>query len=120
MKRMSLALLSMILLIGIIIISCSKSGSTTTINNNVNCDGVAKNFASDVNPVIQTFCNQSNCHNSTSTNGPGPLTNYSQVFNARSSIRAQVAAGLMPQNATLTAAQKNAIICWIDNGALNN
>jgi len=26
----------------------------------------------------------------------------------------------MPLNATLTATQKNAILCWIDNGAPNN
>jgi hypothetical protein len=31
-----------------------------------------------------------------------------------------VLSGLMPQNATLTTAQKNTIICWIDSGAPNN
>ncbi|MEO5564017.1 MAG: hypothetical protein ABIR18_11295, partial [Chitinophagaceae bacterium] len=74
----------------------------------------------DVNPLIQTFCNQSNCHNTNSSNGPGALTNYAEVFSARSQIKAQVAAGLMPQNTTLTTAQKNTIICWIDSGAPNN
>ncbi|MBC7948627.1 MAG: hypothetical protein H7Y42_12140 [Chitinophagaceae bacterium] len=110
--------LAFILSILIILISCSKGGSG---NNPTACDGVAnKAYAADVAPLIQTFCNQSACHNAGSTNGPGPLTNYAEVFNARSNIRGQVQAGLMPQNSTLTTAQRNTIICWIDAGAPNN
>ncbi len=100
-----------------ILVACSK-GDQGGINPV--CNGVAASFSTDVNPLIQTFCNQAACHNPGSTNGPGPLTNYNEVFNARVAIRGQVLAGLMPQNTTLTAAQKNAIICWIDNGAQNN
>ncbi len=101
----------------LVTISCSKEN---TGGNNNNCNAVPKAFAADVNPIIQTFCNQAACHNPGSVNGPGPLTNYTEVFNARTNIRAQVQAGLMPQNTTLTAAQKNTIICWIDSGAPNN
>ena len=85
-----------------------------------NCLGVAASFSADVNPIIQTYCNQPACHNSGSTYGPGPLTNYAQVYGARGLIKDQVANGLMPQNATLTNAQKLAIICWVNNGAPNN
>jgi hypothetical protein len=106
----------------ILILSCSKSdpGNNPGPGNGINCDGPAKTFAVDVNPLIQTFCNQANCHASGSTNGPGPLTNYTQVFGARAVVRNAVASGLMPQNSTLTAAQKAAIVCWIDSGAPNN
>jgi hypothetical protein len=110
--------------------SCSKSGSsdggTTTGGSGggggttVNCASVPKSFATDVDPTIQSFCNIANCHNAGSFNGPGPLTNYTQVFNARVSIRTAVSTGAMPQNATLSAAQKNSILCWIDANALNN
>jgi len=102
-----------------LIISCSKS-SSDTVNPEINCDGTAKTFITDVNPIIQSFCNQPNCHTNGSSNGPGPLTNYTQVFNARTAIRSAVSSGFMPQNTTLTTAQKTAIICWIDNGAPNN
>ena len=101
------------------IYSCSKNSSDTG-GSTVNCDVVEKSFATNVNPLIQTFCNQASCHNPGSINGPGPLTNYNQVFNARSTIRSVVQSGFMPQNTTLTAAQKNTIICWIDNGAPDN
>ena len=100
-------------------ISCSKSSSGTNTPA-ITCDGTVKTFTSDVNPLIQSFCNKSGCHTSGSSNGPGPLTNYTQVFNARSAIRSAVASGLMPQNTTLTTAQKTAIVCWIESGALNN
>jgi hypothetical protein len=104
----------------VLIISCSKTDSPGGNNHTVDCSAGPKSFATDVNPLIQTFCNQANCHAPNSVNGPGPLTNFTEVFNARAQIRAQVLAGLMPQNTTLTAAQKNTIICWIDSGAPNN
>jgi hypothetical protein len=103
-----------------VIVSCKKGADNTISNNNSNnCTGTVS-FSADVNPVIQNICATSGCHNATSTNGPGPLTTYQQVFNARASVRAAVASGTMPQNTTLTTTQKNAILCWIDNGANNN
>ncbi|MBL7745444.1 MAG: hypothetical protein JNN00_18385 [Chitinophagaceae bacterium] len=100
------------------ILSCSKGGP---VNNTPVCDNVTnKNFTADVNPIIQTFCNKAGCHNPGSVNGPGSLINYTEVFNARSAIRPAIVSGLMPQDATLTTAQRNTIICWIDSGAPNN
>ncbi len=111
------AILSLPLLISI---SCSKSGGGG--GSSVDCSTVTnKAFAADVNPIIQSSCAFSGgCHGTGSSNGPGPLTNYSQVFSARSSIRAAVVSGLMPQGSTLPTSQKNSIICWIDSGAPNN
>ncbi len=108
-------------------ISCSKSSSTTGNNSSgggtgstLDCSTMPKSFATDVNPIVQNFCNASGCHAAGSSNGPGPLTNYSQVFNARASIRPAIASGLMPQGSSLTTAQKNSFLCWIDNGAPEN
>lgn len=101
-----------------IIISCSKDGGSGT---SVDCSTVTnKAFAADVNPIIQSSCNIIGCHASGSGSGPGPLTNYTQVFNARSTIRTAVASGRMPQGNTLSSSQKNSITCWIDSGAPNN
>jgi PBP1b-binding outer membrane lipoprotein LpoB len=96
--------------------SCSKKDTAP----DTTCDNVPKNFTADVNPLIQTYCNQAACHDANSINGPGPLTSYTEVFAARVAIRGAVQAGLMPQNTVLTTAQKNIIICWIDSGAPNN
>lgn len=119
-------IIPVILLVLTVIISCTKgslsnssSSSNTNNNNTPTCTGT-KSFSTDVSPVIQSICATSGCHDASSSNGPGPLTNYQQVFNARVTIRAAVANGTMPKNTSLSANQKSAILCWIDNGATNN
>ncbi len=106
-----------------VIAGCSKEkgggggGGGTTLN----CSAVTnKAFAADVNPIIQTVCAMAGCHANGSSNGPGALTNYTQVFNARTLVRSAVSSGFMPQGSTLSTAQKNSILCWIDSGAPNN
>ena len=98
--------------------ACSKNADSA--GSSVDCSGTAKSFATDVSPVIQAKCAVSGCHPSGSNNGPGELISYSEIYNARIAIRNAVITGEMPQNGSLTTAQKNAIICWIDNGASNN
>jgi len=99
----------------IFIHACSKDPEAT-----VECSGPSKSFITDVSPVFQTSCVNPGCHATGSSNGPGPLLTYSQIFNARADIRSAVASRHMPLNSTLTAALMNAILCWIDNGAPNN
>jgi hypothetical protein len=99
--------------------SCSKTADTTTAAGD--CNGTQKSFTNDISPIVQSTCAiNSGCHASGSSNGPGALTNYQQVFNARAAIRIVVANGSMPQNGSLSTSQKNSILCWIDNGATNN
>ena len=101
--------------------SCSKTGGTDNGNPTPSaCDNISKTWTTDVSPLINSFCNQPGCHNTGSTNGPGALTTHAQVFAARSQIRDAVQSNRMPQNATLSADQKNKIICWINSGAPNN
>ena len=111
-----------------VIIACSKSGSGGTSGPGpgpqpapIDCGATPKSFVADVNPIIQTACaSNAGCHNAGSNNGPGELLRYSQIFNNRTVIRAAVVSGRMPLNGSLTAAQKNAIACWIDSGAPEN
>jgi len=98
--------------------ACKKSADNTS---SLDCTGSAKSFATDVNPIIQNSCaTNSGCHGSGSHNGPGELLTYTEIFNSRSVIRPAVLSGAMPQTGSLTTAEKTSIICWIDNGALNN
>jgi hypothetical protein len=48
------------------------------------------------------------------------LLTYNQIFTARIAIKTAVANGTMPKTGSLTTAQKNSIICWVDAGAPNN
>lgn len=100
----------------IAISSCSKKKESAAPD----CSNTPRTFAADANPIFQTYCNQAACHDAGSSNGVGPLTNYSQIFPNRFAIRDAVAAGTMPQNTTLSTAQRNIILCWIDSGAPDN
>lgn len=117
-------ILSLLTVCFIFSISCSKSSSTAGGGGGgggtLDCSTVPKSFSTNVNPIIQSTCNAPSCHASGSINGPGPITNYTQVFNARADIRSAIASGLMPKGSTLSTTQKNSFLCWIDSGAPNN
>ena len=118
--------IGVVLLVVVALFACSKSTDTTaktdnTTSGSIDCSNVAKLFSTDVNPIIQSTCaTGSSCHGTGSINGPGELRTYSEISNAHVDIRSAILSGLMPKNGSLTNAQKNTIICWIDNGALNN
>jgi len=100
------------------LVSCSKDGGN---GPSLDCNTVTnKAFAANILPIVQNSCSISSCHATGSANGPGALTNYSQVSAAASRIRTAVANGTMPQGGSLTLAQKNSILCWIDSGFPNN
>jgi hypothetical protein len=118
--------IGVVLIVTAVLFACSKSTDTKVNNDNnnggsIDCSNVPKSFSVDVNPIIQTKCaTGSSCHGTGSINGPGALLTYSAIANAHADIRSAILSGLMPKNGSLTSAQKNTIICWIDNGATNN
>ena len=123
MKKSILVILASFLIIA----SCSKGGDGGGGGNGggggggtVNCTGVQSAFAANVNPIIQQTCAIATCHDAGSLNGPGPLLTYNQIFNARIAIKTAVGNGTMPKTGSLTTAQKNSIICWVDAGGPNN
>lgn len=113
--------------------SCKKSGGDSPGGGNgggggggggttytPNCTGAAIQFNANVAPIISSSCAIPTCHAAGSSNGPGQLTTHAEISAAKTQIRAAVLSGAMPKSGTLTAAQKNSIICWIDAGAANN
>jgi hypothetical protein len=112
----------LLLCVGVALYGCSKTngggGGGGTIFTPT-CTGT-ESFSADVSPIIQSSCAISGCHAVGSNNGPGALTTYQQIFNNRAAIRTAIANGTMPKTGSLSAAQKNAILCWIDNGASSN
>ncbi len=104
--------------------ACSKSDSTPGGGSNgitFSCAGISPKFSTDVQPILTSVCSiNSNCHAAGSANSGGPFTIHVEVFAKKSNIRAAILAGTMPQSGTITQAQINAFICWIDSGAPNN
>ncbi|MCX6306898.1 MAG: hypothetical protein NT040_18180 [Bacteroidetes bacterium] len=104
MKKIMIGLLFCSALMG----GCKKSSTTPAYTPD--CTGAVKSYSSDVSPIIQSAC--ANCHSN--------FSNYAQISGDKSAIRSKIVDGSMPQGGSLSAAQKNNVVCWIDNGALNN
>lgn len=120
MKK-STTLAVFILLVVALANACKKdSNDNGSDTGTVDCSTITTTFSGSVSPLMSTSCAKSDCHNSGSLNGPGALTTYTQIFNARAKIRTVVANGSMPRDASFTATQKATITCWIDAGAPNN
>lgn len=104
--------------------ACSKSDPAPGGGSNgitFSCAGISPKYSTDVQPILTSVCSiNSNCHAAGSANSGGPFTTYVEVFAKKSNIRAAILAGTMPQSGTITQAQINAFICWIDSGAANN
>jgi hypothetical protein len=101
--------------------SCSKSSSSDNAGGTNACSTITPKFAFDVQPIVASSCAvSSGCHGAGSTNNGGPYTSHAQIEAKKAAIKAAVQNGSMPIGSTLTQVQKNAIICWIDAGALNN
>jgi hypothetical protein len=104
--------LMIICLISLLDIQCSSGDEPEPIT----CDG-DYSLATDVMPIIQTRCAISGCHNGTQS----PDLRTKEVVIAQAiAIKSQVKSGRMPKNSKLSSSQIAAIVCWVDQGALDN
>ncbi len=104
----------------VLISSCYNQKEELLYPLGANCNGINAKFSVDVNPIIQTNCAISGCHDGSSTNGPGPLTSYDRIRDAASRIRTAVVDRTMPKGSTLSTDDIRKIVCWIDSGTPNN
>jgi hypothetical protein len=72
---------------------------------------------SQVFNIVQTNCAISSCHNGSQF---PMLTTFSAIHDNAARIRTQVMNRTMPPNASLAQQQIDAIVCWIDDGALSD
>jgi hypothetical protein len=71
----------------------------------------------EIMPIIETKCAVSGCHNGSQSPN---LTTAANVRSNATAIKTQTQSGAMPQEGSITAAQKALIACWVDDGAKNN
>lgn len=83
--------------------------------------GITTTFAANVQPIINSKCAISGCHNGSQSPN---LSNHSGVAGNAEAILSRITTGSMPPsnspNGGLTAAQIQAIGCWVNEGSLNN
>ena len=125
----------LLFLITLVALACSKGGDTVStpvtppVTSPVtppvtppvlDCNGVDSKFGTVISVIIQNSCATTGCHNAGSSNGPGALTNFTQIKASATTIRNAVETGRMPKGGALTAGQIKAISCWVESGAPNN
>lgn len=107
MKIRKSAVLILVVTTFVIFYSCKK---TSTFDNSV-CNSATVSYSTEVAPIINTYCNTGGCHS---------YSTYTQVKSASAAIYSEVSSGSMPRGKSITAAEKQKLLCWINNGALNN
>lgn len=90
---------------------CTKKSTTADP-----CTGVIS-YSTTIQPLFVSRCATSGCHDGVLLPS---LADYTVAHDAAKDIRNAVVRGIMPKNGSLTQSEKNAITCWIDNGALKN
>lgn len=75
-------------------------------------------YTSSIKPIIANNCAISGCHNG--SNNLPDFSVFSNVQGKASSIKTRTQSGSMPRNGSLTQAEKDAIACWVDDGAKDN
>jgi len=80
-------------------------------------------FSKDVLPVFESKCSFSKCHNHDNNLIPY-LTNWKEISSNKADIPFQLKNGAMPpsnsKGGQLSNHEKAEILCWIDQGGLNN
>jgi uncharacterized membrane protein len=109
MKKIVFVSSFIVCFVSFVVVSCKKTSTSSASSYTSTCSSV-KSYSIDVRPIIQGNC--VSCHSSYSS--------YSGVSSSASSIKNSIVNGTMPKGNTLTSAQKDNIVCWIDAGAANN
>jgi hypothetical protein len=94
-----------------LLFGCTKNDTTSSI-----CDP-SISYKTTIKQIFVSGCSSAGCHDG---NNLPSLADYQTAHDAAGQIKTAVANGVMPKNATLSATDKAAIICWVSNGAQNN
>ena len=112
-KNKQLFIIAISFSLSIISVQCSKK---TDIKVALTCDPMIS-FSNTVKPILDRNCNTAGCHDDQVITA---LNTFQIVHDGAAQIRLSISTGKMPKNRTISDADKNAIFCWIDNGAKNN
>jgi len=85
------------------------------------CEDMNVSLAQDVLPIIQQNCAVAGCH--VTGTGRVDFTVKANIIQNASLIRTNTQAGIMPppgSGKSLTVPEKEAIACWVQNGAQDN
>jgi hypothetical protein len=74
-------------------------------------------YKNQISPILSEKCSSASCHGGTIA---PDLSSYSGVKMHASAIKSLINSNVMPPTEPLSGADKSLIVCWIDDGAINN
>jgi uncharacterized membrane protein len=87
----------------------------------ISCGTISAKFSTDVNPLIQSKCATSGCHDAAGASGGSVLVTYTQIAAQTARINQRcVVDKTMPTSGPLSPSEIAIVKCWIDSGAPNN
>jgi len=96
--------------------NCTASGSVT-----VDFSAGNLSYANDIDPIIQAKCSIAGCHDGTQPDFSDFATFQTRAQDlGAGGVRERVKTGDMPRSGSLTTEELSNILCWIDEGALDN
>tara|TARA_B110001454_G_C12655837_1_gene407408 strand:- start:454 stop:813 length:360 start_codon:yes stop_codon:yes gene_type:complete len=107
-----------VLLLSVFFVSCLTNVEEDEIDDGeVIVDSCSEiTFSKNIKPIIDAAC--IGCHGN---GGDFPnLTSYSTISSNANSIKVEVASRRMPKGNSLTQVEIDAIVCWVESGALDN
>jgi hypothetical protein len=89
-----------------------------TSNQSVVRESTGISYNTEIKNIISASCNSSTCHGGIQ---PPNLTTFAGVSANKAKIKSELLANTMPRSpGTISAENRQKIICWIDDGALDN
>ncbi len=100
--------------------SSSSSTSSCAGNVPVTCPSVTPSYATDVSPLLYTYC--TSCHAPNGSQSGKPLDSFAAVSSLASKVESKTADCSMPPSSSPqpTAAERDVILSWLACGAPNN
>jgi uncharacterized membrane protein len=107
--------------VSIIASSCYYDKEDLLYGSNVDCSSVDSKFSTAINPLMQSKCAYSGCHDAGTAEAGVVLENHTQVAATAGRINQRcIIEKTMPPGSPLTSTEIAALQCWINAGSPNN
>lgn len=120
-----IAPLAFVVLIGLQACLTDKGEVPTVEPDPTLCDSLAVTYTNDIVPIVTNHCAIGGCHDNFAAPTTGNFTNYTELAERANNGKLKTEVfdlGRMPLDPgpPLSVEQKQALQCWMDDGAPNN
>lgn len=96
-----------------IAVACTKESTVS-----VTCGSSVPSYSSEVSVVMRQCC--TSCHGAGNARGGVALHSYGMLKQNSGGVRKIFTSSMAHEGVSISTAQRNTVVCWIDNGMPNN